>query len=727
MALAIFSLLGSASTTWASISLIALAKTASGPDLVENITAKMPESLRPGLICLAQIATSGDNYITAPAGWATIRADINAHDATQGLYWHLTNDAEPHTYTWTTGGEIAYESVIACYSGVNTTAPVDPGSPNGSGAVTHGTTITAPAIRLQTGGDLIIGAFQAAESQWGQGVSINLPSSLSARWSMTDADATFEAMAGGDRTKRSNGLAEGLTITTNNGLSSDALIGQQVALQPDNPGSAPPPSSANISYLASTTTASGADPANPTLNMPSAYAVPRGSVCIADLSTLGANTLSAPSGWHQIRVDSIGYQATQGLYWHVVASDEPTQYTWDAGGTVYYEGVISCYYGIDNNTPVDPGAPNGSGSVAQGTSVAAPSIVMASTGDLIFAAFMAGESNWGQGVVINMAAGLTTRSSLTDNDAPYMASSAGDALRTSAGPTGSLAITTANGVSTDGLVAQQVAFQPANASPSPTPTVTPTSTPLATPTPTPTATASAAPTPLPTSTPTATPSPTGGISLDGFTQSAGGGNLTPSITVQMPTSISAGDICIAHLAVSGPNNLVVPTGWNTIREDLNGYNDTQGLYWHTAVSNEPAAYTWSTFNGQVLYEAAIGCFSGVNQTTPLDPGAPHGAGAIANGTSVTAPSITTQSSGDLVIAASTAAESSWGQGVIVQPPSGTTTFWSATDSSADYLSNAAAGRQQNDAGPTGTLTFTTVNGASTDALIAQVIAIQPAK
>jgi hypothetical protein len=194
----------------------------------------------------------------------------------------------------------------------------------------------------------------------------------------------------------------------------------------------------------------------------------------------------------------------------------------------------------------------------------------------------------------------------------------------------------------------------------------------------------------------------------------------------MPASVGAGDICIADIAISGPNNLQVPAGWTTVREDLNGYNITQGLYWHLTAANEPASYTWSTIAGKALFEGTIGCYIGVNTTTPLDPGAPNGTGAIANGTLVTAPSLTTQTSGDLIIGAAMAGETSWGQGVIVQPPATATTSWSATDSSADWLSSVGSFQSQTTAGATGGLTFMTVNGRSTDSMIAQAIALQRA-
>ncbi len=339
----------------ASITLVALAKTGSGPSLVSgtSTTLAMPSPVAAGLVCVAHLGASGDNVITMPSGWTRIREDINVHYSTQGLYWHLTGNSEPTSYTWSTGGQIYYEGVIACYSGVNTTTPIDPGAPNGSVAIGLGTSITAPSMTVQTANDLVIGAFQVAETKWGQGVTLNLPSALTARWSFTDSDAQFLATAAGDRTQTANGQTGGLTMTTNNGLSTDALIAAQVALQPADPGSAPPPSSAGISYLASTVSNSGSNPSSSvSLQMPSPYAVPAGSICLADLSLLGSYVITPPAGWHQIRSDTVGFQGTQALYWHLIGANEPAEYSWTPNGSAYFQGIISCYFGVDTSTPV---------------------------------------------------------------------------------------------------------------------------------------------------------------------------------------------------------------------------------------------------------------------------------------------------------------------------------------------------------------------------------------
>ena len=689
-----------------SITLQTIAKTSSGLDLVNatDTTLNMPSPVAAGLICVAHLALSGNNYLQIPAGWSKIREDVNGYYSTQGLYWHLTGNNEPTSYTWNAGagGQIYYEGTIACYSGVNPTTPLDPGAPNGSVAMGLGTSITAPSLNLQTGGDLVIGAFQDSETNYGQGVSINLPAALTPRWAYTDSDAQYEAAASGDLTQAPNGPTGGLTVTTSNGLSTDALTAVQIALQPADPGTAPPPSGPGISYLASTVSNSGSTAsASAILGMPSSYAVPAGSICVAALSVSGSHVITAPTGWNQIRRDIAGFQATQGLYWHLTQSSDPTQFDWMLDGSTVFQGIISCYYGVNTNTPVDSGAPNGSGTVALGTTISAPSITTQNAGDLIVGSFMVGETNFGEGVMINLAPGLTSRSSFTDTDVPYTASAFGDMTQSSNGGTGNLTITTVNGLSSDGLIAQQVALQPASSSTPPSPTPTP------------------------------TPPPAGSIVSVGSAQSSSGGAYTSTIGLQMPASVGIGDICIADIALSGSNSLQVPAGWSKIREDINGGTDTQGLYWHLTVGTEPPSYTWSTVGGaQAWFEAAIGCYAGVNSTTPLDPGAPNGTGAIASGTLVTAPSLTTQNSGDFIIGAAMTAETNFGQGDVVQLPASATTLWSATDSSVgfDYLSSAAGSETQVSAGATGGFAFTTLNGGlPTDAMIGQMIALQPAQ
>ena len=174
----VLTLLSITTTAMAGVSLINLRKTNSpGSTLVTRITLNMPSSIPAGSICLAQIATSGDNYMTPLAGWTHVRADINGHQGTQDLYWHLTGASEPASYTWNPGNsgwtsQVFFEGVIACYSGVNTVTPIDPGAPSGSGAIGNGTSITAPSITTQTPGDLLVAVFHVVEASWGRALPL---------------------------------------------------------------------------------------------------------------------------------------------------------------------------------------------------------------------------------------------------------------------------------------------------------------------------------------------------------------------------------------------------------------------------------------------------------------------------------------------------------------------------------------------------------------------------
>src|SRR5260370_5455595 len=223
-ALVIVGMLFGGARAQAAIALITFAKTSDGSTLSGNMTLNMPASVPAGVVCLAHLATSGDNIITSPAGWKRIREDINGHQATQGLYWHLSNSSEAASYTWTTGGGVYYEGVIACYSGANTSTPIDPGAPKGSGPIGSGINITAPSITTQTTSNPIVGAFQVTESTWGQGVTINLPGALTPRWSFTDADADFVATASRDQIHTTAGAPGALPIPTNRSQPADSLL-----------------------------------------------------------------------------------------------------------------------------------------------------------------------------------------------------------------------------------------------------------------------------------------------------------------------------------------------------------------------------------------------------------------------------------------------------------------------------------------------------------------------
>lgn len=450
---------------------------------------------------------------------------------------------------------------------------------------------------------------------------------------------------------------------------------------------------------------------NMTAAMPLGVAV--GDVCIAHLIVTGSNTLAIPTGWNLIREDWNQVWATQGLYWHVVVPSEPATYTWTTGGEVYYEAGIGCYSGVNTSSPMDPASPNGAMAIATGPSITVPSISTQYNGDLLIAAVMDSEGSFGQGASISLPSPFVMRWNFTDATANYLAGTLGDTIQANAGVAPSIPITVVNGSASDNLIGAQLALVDAGV-------VISAPTPTSTPTPTPTAQPTTTPTPTPTATPT--PPPPGSISLIGTAQSSSSYTATGIVALTMPSAIPAGSVCLAQLAATGSNTFTVPSGWKTIRVDVNGYQATQGLYWHTTGANEASSYTWTT-QGAVYFEGGIACYSNVNTTSPIDSGAPKGVAATAIGTSLVVPSITTKRAGALIVGTFMDSESSFGQHASINPPAGLTTRWSFTDSAANYLAATVGDKVQNVAGATGTLAISITNGSSHDNLIGAQVAL----
>ena len=212
------------------IALIGSAQSSSVDTATGTVKLTMPSKIPGGNVCLAQLVATGSNIFTVPKGWTPIRADLNGHSATQGLYWHTTAPTEPPSYSWTTQGQVYFEGGIACYSNVNPKAPIDSGALKGVGATAIGTALTVPSITTKKAGCLIVGAFMDSESSFGQHASINPPAGLNSRWSFTDAAASYLAATMGDNIQSVIGATGTKSITITSGSSQDNLIGAQVAL-----------------------------------------------------------------------------------------------------------------------------------------------------------------------------------------------------------------------------------------------------------------------------------------------------------------------------------------------------------------------------------------------------------------------------------------------------------------------------------------------------------------
>lgn len=94
------------------------------------------------------------------------------------------------------------------------------------------------------------------------------------------------------------------------------------------------------------------------------------------------------------------------------------------------------------------------------------------------------------------------------------------------------------------------------------------------------------------------------------TADSGGG---ATVVIAKPTGLTLGDLMIAQLASDGGIPAIL-SGWTLLRTD-----GDQTLYWKIAASGDVAAanFTW-TYSGSVNATGGIACWSGTDQTAPID-------------------------------------------------------------------------------------------------------------
>jgi len=204
-----------------------------------------------------------------------------------------------------------------------------------------------------------------------------------------------------------------------------------------------------------------------------------------------------------------------------------------------------------------------------------------------------------------------------------------------------------------------------------------------------------------------------GISL----RSASSGSNTMSTTLQLdaPANVSTGDVMIAIVAVRGAPTISPPSGWALIRSDVSGTPQTQATYVRVAGGSEPANYTW-TFSSAQSAVGGILDYVGGDPANPVDAQAGQVNG---KSTRLTAPSITTTTNGDALIACFDVTQDNQ----IAPPASMTERFETVSSGPTSFLTAEAADEIQQTAGTTGTRVATaTVAGKS----IGQLIALRPA-
>ena len=119
-----------------------------------------------------------------------------------------------------------------------------------------------------------------------------------------------------------------------------------------------------------------------------------------------------------------------------------------------------------------------------------------------------------------------------------------------------------------------------------------------------------------------------------------------SISIAKPSSVGAGDLLVATIAMSGSVGITSPGGWTLIRSGTHSTNLQLAAFYHVAGSSEPASYTFTTADASKrTLGGGIASYSGVDTTAPVDvSGTTNGAGGNAD-----SPNLTTTVANALVI------------------------------------------------------------------------------
>jgi chitodextrinase len=165
-------------------------------------TITKPASAAAGQVCVASLALNGSTVSAAPAGWTQFAASTSIANPHLYGYYHVMGTSEPASYTWTTAGSVASGGGISCYSGVNTTTPLDTTASVAASAVAASTG-TVSGVTTTTAGAMLVGAIAINSSN--TTIAITGPSGMAEVYDVggkrTELDDALQAAAGSSGSK----------------------------------------------------------------------------------------------------------------------------------------------------------------------------------------------------------------------------------------------------------------------------------------------------------------------------------------------------------------------------------------------------------------------------------------------------------------------------------------------------------------------------------------------
>ncbi|WP_310163321.1 Ig-like domain-containing protein [Arthrobacter sp. BE255] len=165
-------------------------------------TISKPASAGAGQVCVASLALNGSTVSAAPTGWTQFAAITSISNPHLYGYYHVMGASEPASYTWTTAGSVASGGGISCYSGVNTTTPLDTTASVAASAVAASTGSVA-GVTTTTAGAMLVGAIAINSSN--TTIVIAGPSDMAEVYDLggkrTELDDGLQAAAGSSGSK----------------------------------------------------------------------------------------------------------------------------------------------------------------------------------------------------------------------------------------------------------------------------------------------------------------------------------------------------------------------------------------------------------------------------------------------------------------------------------------------------------------------------------------------
>ena len=203
---------------------------------------------------------------------------------------------------------------------------------------------------------------------------------------------------------------------------------------------------------------------------------------------------------------------------------------------------------------------------------------------------------------------------------------------------------------------------------------------------------------------------------------ASAGGKQTAVVLTVPTSVTDGDLMIAHVVATGGTSTTItpPTGatWNLINS-TDSTTDVKSAIYYRVASSETAGtttYSWG-LSASLFSVGAVVAYSGVDTSSPIDI---SGGQANISSASVTAPAVITTVTDTMVVAFFTVAVNA----AYTAPADMTSTMrYTGIQTGANGATTAAGDVTQTAAGSTGTKVATS---DTADVNVGQIIALTPA-